>query len=289
MTARPGVAVSLLELPTPVSDQSDTGTWFAAGTSDRGPANQATLIQSIDQFNTVFGSRQSYSVLYDAVEVFFREGGNRVYIGRVVGPGATVGTKSLLDSGAGSSLVVNAVGPGAWSANYKVGVIAGITGGSFVIQVSDASNNILEQSGDLLTQGAAVAWSSYSNYVRVVLGATALNPVPVALSALSAGNDQRASVTDNEWAVALASFSAGLGPGQVSAPGRNSSVAFSQIRSCEGCGCWCDKSLLCIIRAVACDSGAYGGYRSYSTSVCSHRWIDCSQRSQPEHEHACFW
>jgi phage tail sheath protein FI len=231
MTARPGVAVSLLELPTPVSDQSDTGTWFAAGTADRGPANQATLIQSIDQFNTVFGSRQSYSVLYDAVEVFFREGGNRVYIGRVVGPGATVGTKSLLDSGAGSSLVVNAVGPGAWSANYKVGVIAGITGGSFVIQVSDASNNILEQSGDLLTQGAAVAWSSYSNYVRVVLGATALNPVPVALSALSAGNDQRASVTDNEWAVALASFSAGLGPGQVSAPGRNSSVAFSQIKT----------------------------------------------------------
>ena len=89
------------------------------------------------------------------------------------GPAPTTGTKNLLDSGAGVSLIVNAIGPGAWSANYKVGVVAGTAGGAFQIQVSDASNNILEQSGDLLTQGAAVAWSAYSNYVRIVLGATA--------------------------------------------------------------------------------------------------------------------
>jgi hypothetical protein len=185
----------------------------------------------MDQFNTVFGSRQSYSVLYDAVETFFGEGGNRVFIGRVVGPGATLGTLNLMDSGAGVSLVVNANGPGAWSANYKVGIIAGTAPQSVQIQVSDASNNILEQSGDLLTQGAAVAWSAYSNYVRITLGATALMPVPVALTAMSAGNDQRAAVTDNEWAVALASFSLALGPGQVSQPGRSSSVAYNQIKT----------------------------------------------------------
>jgi Phage tail sheath protein FI len=231
MPGRPGVAVSILELPTPLSDQSDTGTWFAVGTSDRGPTAVPTLIQSIDQFNTVYGARQSYSVLYDAVETFFREGGNRVYIGRVVGATATTGTKTLLDTGAGVSLIVSANGPGAWSANYKVGVVAGQAANSYQIVVADTNNVTLEQSSDLLTQGAAVSWANYSNYVRIALGATALNPVPVAVAALSAGNDQRAGIVDNDWNVALTSFAGNLGPGQVSQPGRTSSVAYSQIKT----------------------------------------------------------
>lgn len=231
---RPGSNVQLLDTPTPVSIPSDTGTWFAAGTTERGPANTGTLIQSVDQFTTVFGTRQSYSVLYDAVETFFREGGNRCYISRVVGPAATIGTRNLLDVGAGVSLTVNAIGPGAWSANYKVAVVAGNGAGTFQIQVSDAANVILEQSSDLSNQAAAVAWSAYSNYVRIVLGATALNPANVALTALSAGNDDRASITDTQWANALVGFGASLGPGQVSQPGRTTSVAYGQIKThCE--------------------------------------------------------
>src|SRR5262252_4509885 len=104
MTSRPGVAVSILVLPSPISIPLDTGTWFALGLTDRGPANNPALIQSLDQFNTVFGARQSYSVLYDAVETFFREGGARAYISRVVGPAATSGTKALNDAGAAVSL-----------------------------------------------------------------------------------------------------------------------------------------------------------------------------------------
>ena len=231
MTARPGVSVSLLELPTPVSDQSDTGTWFAVGTSDRGPANAPMLVQSIDQFNTVYGARQSYSVLYDAMETYFHEGGNRAFVSRVCGPAATSGFKNLLDSGAGISLVVNALGPGAWSANYKVGVIAGTGGGAFQIQVQDGSGNVLEQSGDLFTQGGAVAWSNYSNYVRIVLGATALVPVVVAPAALSAGADDRSNITDAQWASAMNLFGPALGPGQVSQPGRTTSVAYNQIKT----------------------------------------------------------
>src|SRR6516164_1108988 len=141
MPGRPGVAVSILEIPTPASVPLDTGTWFALGTTDRGPANSPQLITSLDQFNTAFGARQSYSVLYDAVETFFREGGARVYISRVVGPSATTGTRSLLDASSGTSLIVNAIGPGAWSSGYKVGVVAGIASGSYQIQITDASNN----------------------------------------------------------------------------------------------------------------------------------------------------
>jgi phage tail sheath protein FI len=229
--SRPGVSVAIQELPTPAAISIDTGTWFTLGTTDRGPANTPTIIQSLDQFNTVFGARQSYSVLYDALELFFREGGARAYVSRVVGPAATVGTKNLLDGGAGISLVVNAIGPGAWSSSYKVGVVAGGAGGSYQIQISDASNNILEQSGDLLDQGSAVAWSAYSNYVRIVLGVTALNPAVAALVALSAGNDDRASITDTQWQTALDACAFGLGPGQVSEPGRITSTAYASLKN----------------------------------------------------------
>jgi hypothetical protein len=231
MTARPGVNVTILEIPTPVSVPQDTGTWFVLGTTDRGPANSPYLIQSLDQFNTVFGVRQSYSNLYDCLETFFREGGYRAYISRVVGPAATSGTKNLLDGSAGISLTVNAIGPGAWSANYKVGVVAGGAGGTYQIQVSDASNNILEQSSDLPDQGSAVAWSQYSNYVRIVLGVSALNPAVVALAALSAGNDDRASITDTQWQTASDACGPMLGPGQFSQPGRTTSTAYAQMKN----------------------------------------------------------
>ena len=231
MPSRPGVAVVLQDVPTPISVPINTGTWFACGTTDRGSASAAGLIQSLDQFITVYGQRQTYSVLYDAVEAFFREGGNRVYIGRVVGPAATSGSKNLLDASSGVSLIVTALGPGAWSANYKVGVVAGVAGGTYQIQVTDASNNVLEQSSDLGDQGSAVAWSQYSNYVRITLGASALVPAVVAPAALSAGNDDRAAITDTQWANALALFLNTLGPGQVSEPGRTSSTAYSQVKA----------------------------------------------------------
>lgn len=230
VTVRPAVAVNILEQATPVSVPNDTGTWFVDGTTDRGPANTATLIQSMDQFVTVFGARQSYSVLYDALELFFREGGNRAYVSRVVGPSATIGTHNLLDTNSAVSLTVNAIGPGAWSSGYKVAVVAG-SGSNFQIQVSDSSNVVLEQSPDLPDQGSAIAWSRNSNYIRIVLGATALNPVVAALAAISSGNDDRGSITDTEWATALAAFAVTLGPGQVSHPGRATSTAYGQIKT----------------------------------------------------------
>jgi hypothetical protein len=183
----------------------------------------------MQEFVTIFGDRQTYSILYDWLDVYFREGGNVAYISRVVGPGATTGTLNLLDAGAAISLVANANGPGAWSSSYKVQVAAGVGSGTFVVRVLDASNNVLEDSGDLVDTPAAVQWSQFSRYIRLVLGASANDPAVLAATALSAGNDDRASVTDTQWATALALFSKDLGPGQVVAPGRTSDTAHSQL------------------------------------------------------------
>lgn len=226
---RPGVDVTLLDTPGSVSLPTDTGTAFAVGLCDRGPADETLLIQSLNDFVTKYGDRQAYSVLYDWVDEFFREGGNRVYIGRVVGPGATVGFLNLLDGAAAISLVAHAKGPGAYSADYKVQVLAGNAPGSYQLQVLDADNNVLENSGDLLDQPSAELWSTYSSYIDITIGAAADNPAVAAAAALSAGNDDRANITDAQWAAALALFTSDLGPGQVTEPGRTSATAYGQL------------------------------------------------------------
>ena len=164
------------------------------------------------------------------METYFREGGNSAYVARAVGPAATVGTLDIPDASAGISLVATGNGPGAWSSNYKVTVVAGVTPGTFIIRVMDTTGTtILEDTGELPDQNSAVAWSLYSNYIRLSLGASVNNPAPMAATALSAGNDDRASITDPQWQAALDSFGNGLGPGQVSSPGRTTPTAYAQL------------------------------------------------------------
>lgn len=228
--ARPGVEVSLLDTPgAALSVPTDTGVWFVAGLTERGPANSPVAVYSLDDFATKFGNRQTYSILYDCMELFFKEGGYQAYVGRVVGPAAAQGSLNLLDNASAISLVATAWGPGAWSSGYKIQVLAGSQGGSFVIRVTDPNNAIVEDSGDLVDQGSAITWSQGSNYVRLALGVSTNNPAVLAATAMSAGADDRNNVTDTQWQTALDSFSADLGPGQVSAPGRTTTSGHTQI------------------------------------------------------------
>lgn len=225
----PGVTVELLEVSNAVIvAPTDTSVAFITGLSDRGPTTPAQVL-SLDDFVKKFGDRQTYSIVYDWIQAHFREGGSLIYFSRVVGPAATVGTRNLLDAGAGVSLTVNALGAGAWSANYKVAVVAGSIAGTFAIHITDAANNVLEDSGNLTNQDDAIAWSSGSDYVRIVLGATALPPAVLAPTALSAGTDDRASVTDAHWLIAQNKFASDLGPGQVMQPGRTTTTAHDQL------------------------------------------------------------
>lgn len=225
---RPGSVVTLRTTPSTPTLSTDTGTAFVSHETDRGPLT-AQLIHSLSEFVSVFGDRQTYSPIYDWLDEFFREGGNRVYVSRVVGPGATTGFLSLNDGAAAESLRANAIGPGAWSSSYKVQVLAGVGAGTFVVRVLDATNVVLEDSGDLLDQDSAVQWSQFSKYIRLTKGISANDPAVLAATALSAGNDDRASVTDAQFLAALNKFSKDLGPGQVALPGRTSDASHSQL------------------------------------------------------------
>jgi len=228
MGLRPSVDVVLRSTPVPQSAPTDLGVSFVVGLSDSGPANTATLVSSISDFERIFGLRTTYSVLYDALDIYFREGGANAYVSRVVGPSATTGFKNLNDAGAAVSLVANALGPGAGSANISVGVRAGSSGALFVIFVVVGGVEV-ETSPDLADQNAAVLWGKSSNYIRLVLGASANNPAVAAAAALSAGNDDRNNVVDAQWQTALDGIPEALGPGQVWAPGRTTDVGHTQL------------------------------------------------------------
>lgn len=227
MAVRPGTQIIRRETPPPRSAPTDASVWFVCGTSDRGEL-KPTFIASLADFERLFGTRQSYSILYDALDTFFREGGSRVWVSRVVGPAAVEATKSLMDNAAAVSLVATARGPGAWANSYKIGVAAGSISG-FQIFIQDNNGVEVERSADLANQQAAVDWGKFSSYVKLTLGASSLNPAPAAAAVFAGGADDRASITDTQWQTSLDRLTDDLGPGQVSFPGRTSDTAHGQI------------------------------------------------------------
>lgn len=225
--ARPGIGITIRETQPPRSSPTDTSIWFVTGLTEKGPVTPQ-VVRSMTDYAAIYGARVSYGILYDALDTFFREGGAQAYVSRVVGPSATVGFKNLVDSGAGVSLIVTAKGPGAYTSTLRVAVLAPDVAG-FKIQISDTVLGILETSNDLADQAAAIAWSVYSSWVTITLGATALNPAVIAATAFSTGSDDRASITETHWALAVNKFTYDLGPGQVSHPGRTTTQGYTDV------------------------------------------------------------
>lgn len=228
---RPSVEVDVMTQVQPSSLPSNTGTWFVVGTCDLGRTDRPISVTSITDFINKCGNRVSYSVLYDALDTFFREGGGQAYVGRVVGPGAVQGSANLNDSGAAVSLVAHALGAGATSSNISVKVLAGSQGGTtYQIQVL-YNGSVVEQSADLFSQADAVSWAAaYSNLIYFTVGASSNNPqTGGAAVGLAAGSDDRTNITDTQWLNALNLFTKDFGPGQVSAPGRTSTTGYNQL------------------------------------------------------------
>jgi hypothetical protein len=156
---RPGSVVRFRSGVSSRNVPTATGPWFVAGLADRGPLI-STPIRSLQDFISIFGLRQTYSVLYDAIETYFREGGVQANVSRVVGPGAAVSSRNLLDASAGTSLVISAKGPGAYAQTITVAVQnpgAGGTASSFSLTITDPNypnGALTEQSPDFTTNGS---------------------------------------------------------------------------------------------------------------------------------------
>lgn len=213
---RPGTDVAILDSAPPRSAPQTTDAAFFVGLTEGG-ALGPTLVETLSDFRTRFGARVSYGALYDALEMFFREGGSRAYISRVVGPSAVVAGRTLNDGSAVSTIRVTAIGPGAFGNGWMVQV-ATVTGG-FTIAVFDAVGATITKSPVLADKNAAVDWGVADANVDVSISGAGGNPATLGASAMSGGTDDRASITDNDWRTALNRFTPALGPGQVLAPG----------------------------------------------------------------------
>lgn len=223
----PGPVLTERDAATPRGAATDTGVWFVALPSERGPIDP-TSVTSKDAFARKFGAKVSYSIASDVVERFFADGGQRIVFARVVGPAAVKASKTLNDAGAVASLKVEGIGPDTYSNGLKVAVVAGSSAGTFVLVITDAGNVELDRSPDLADVNAAVLWGSTSDYVRVTaLGLNA--PATAAAAALTGGTDDRANIVDLSYRDALARIVPDFGPGQVSLPGRASGTAHADL------------------------------------------------------------
>jgi hypothetical protein len=203
-----------------------SGTMFAVGMADRGPTGAVAEAHSLQQFVEQGGERVAYGILYDAADVFFREGGAIFKWVRVVGPAAKVANKTLQNGASENTLKVLAVSPGEWANNITVEIKAGEVGGNYIITVKEGTK-VLEVSPELVDNTAAIAWASKSKYIRVEdLGKG--DPKNGSFT-LTEGADDHASATDTEWLTALNVISKSEGPGQVTMPGRATTTAHKQL------------------------------------------------------------
>lgn len=230
MSAAPGVSVQVSSSPSPQATPAPTGAWFIVGLCERGAVGKPITIASMADYATKLGNRVSYGLLYDALDVFFREGGSQAYVSRVVGASAVTATHTFVDRAGSplSTLVITASGPGVAGNNITVQVVNGSVANTFQLVVF--YNGVQVEISTVCGAPAdAVAWSKTSNYVTVtdagsVTAAPNNNPAVVAATALSSGADDNGNATDTIKVTGLAAFTALLGPGQVSVPGSVTAV-----------------------------------------------------------------
>ncbi len=229
--ARPGVEVTSRALPAPRGLPTDTGVWFVVGPAQKGSLTKARQVRNMTEFERHYGTRQTYSTLWDSLDTFFREGGATAYVSRIAGPGTAVAGVNLGDGSLGTSLRVDAKNGGTWGNSLTVEVVAGTNAGEFVLVIRNGTTEV-DRSPSLVDQSAAVAWSSNSEWVTVTIpgGASALDPAVAAATALAGGaDDNTTGITEPIRQAGLALFPRDLGPGQVSIPGNSTAANVSAL------------------------------------------------------------
>lgn len=113
----PGVYIEEIDIgPKPIEGASTSTAGFV-GATEKGPLDPR-LVTNFEQFQRIYGGYIKESYLTYAVDGFFRNGGSRCYIARIIGKGAEESNMSLVWKGAAISLV--AKGPGAWGDKISV-------------------------------------------------------------------------------------------------------------------------------------------------------------------------
>lgn len=118
----PGVYIEEIDIgPKPIEGASTSTAGFV-GPTEKGPLDPR-LVTNFEQFQRIYGGYLKDSYLTYAVDGFFRNGGSRCYIARIIGKGAKEANLSLVRKG--EAIAVVAKGPGLWGNDLSVMVEEG--------------------------------------------------------------------------------------------------------------------------------------------------------------------
>jgi len=121
----PGVYVEEIEIGAKPIEGVSTSTAGFLGQTERGPVS-TRLVTGFEQFLRIYGGYIEESNLTYAVEGFFRNGGQRCFIGRIVGSSAAESGLTLKSEGTekegDDQIEVKALGPGTWGDRIAVEV-----------------------------------------------------------------------------------------------------------------------------------------------------------------------
>ncbi|ASR78045.1 tail sheath protein [Arthrobacter phage Timinator] len=217
-----GVEVTTSLRSGPSNPGVQSGRLHIAGLTAKGPTGKGVIVRSLAQFLATFGDRTSYNTaMFDTARLFFEEGGSELVVTRVVGPAATKGTLTLKDTLAVNTLKIDALNPGTTSSALTAEVK--VNGSTFDLIISENSTVLSRYTG-MTSPTDVVAAAATNPYVKItslgsVSAAPANNPALLAPTALSAGTDDRSSVTAAIVVSALDNAGTLAEGGAVAAPG----------------------------------------------------------------------
>lgn len=139
----PGVYVEEIEIGAKPIEGVSTSTAGFLGLTERGPTSTPKLVTSFGQFGRIYGGYLADSYLPYAVDGFFRNGGQRCFIGRIVRAGAVSASLTV------DTLTATAVGEGSW-------------GNRVAIRIENATNDPTDAqaAGTRLFKLTVAYWSS---------------------------------------------------------------------------------------------------------------------------------
>ena len=212
----PGVYIEEIDIgPKPIEGVSTSTAGFV-GPTEMGPLDPR-LVTNFEQFQRLYGGFRKDSFMAYAVDGFFRNGGSRCYIARIIGKGAKEANLSLKRKD--ETIGVVAKGPGAWGNGLSVM----IEDGSLDPNLFKATVALGKKSGEDKPQVVEVFdnlstdESSSNYYVKTVSGVSnfiILNPKGKAEGTEEVGKFVPLTEGDDGKALEAADFTGGSnGPG----------------------------------------------------------------------------
>lgn len=214
----PGVYIEEIPSGSKAIEGVSTSITAFVGAAFKGPAGEATLIHSLDDYiNTYGGVRSAQDAMGLAVTAFYQNGGKDAYIARLVGtaPPAAAASRTLVgqDTGGATVLKVEATSVGLWGNDVRIKVKKpNATDRAFTLEIGRLENEkfVADESFANLSMNTASAdhilerVNGLSKLVRIAFE-TAANPAD------AANQYQKGSLTGAAVGAAADLFSAAGG------------------------------------------------------------------------------